>query len=155
MCVSANTHTPSLWETPHTASALWTAMSQSATRADHSDQTITMTALPHKLFREPAVVALMVPGIPDMHLCSWRQVPSGKSVFLYILQIDMTFPVSQVLPCVLIISAFLKMEDQTESRLFLPHDVRRKQRCLLCAGTYSKRSHVPCWHKTTNVFWHF
>lgn len=82
-----------------------------------------------------------------MHLCSCRPVPSGKSVSLYILQIDMTFPVSQVLSCVLIISAFLKMEDKTESRLLLPHDVCRKQRCLLCAGMYSKE---PCTMLTRN-----
>lgn len=82
-----------------------------------------------------------------MHLWSCRPVASAKSVSLYILQIDMNFPVSQVLSCVLIISALLKMEDQTESGLFLPHDVCRKQRCLLCAGRYSKE---PCTMLTQN-----
>lgn len=77
-----------------------------------------------------------------MHLCRYRHFPSGKTSFLYILQIDMAFPVLQVLSCVLISSAFFKMEDQTESGLFLPHDVCCKQRCLLCAGMYSKINHA-------------
>lgn len=39
---------------------------------------------------------------------------------------------------------FVQMEDQAESGLFLPHDVCREQRGLLCPGmSLKKKTRVP------------